>query len=49
MTKCIITNSTRAVYGSHRVSSGQYEWRLNLSKISKGGVAIGIIEEMIIQ
>ena len=38
----------QSVYGSHGISSGIFEWRLKLIKISSGGVCVGIIQEDIL-
>ena len=35
----------RSIYGCHSVSSGQFEWRLNLKKIGPFGICVGIIHD----
>ena len=40
-----IKNVTRFIFGCHCVSSGQFEWKLNLKKIGVQGICIGIIRE----
>ena len=37
--------SFRNIYGCHSVSSGQFEWRLNLKKIGDKGIYVGIIHD----
>ena len=37
-------NVFRSIYGCHCVSSGEFEWKLNLKKIGRLGICVGIVQ-----